>query len=68
MMVNFVKSFKDDHFIYFLMDYILGSELFDVIREVQVLPRLAPRFYISSLLIAIEYLHMQNIIYRDLKP
>jgi len=26
------------------------------------------QFYIGSMILAIEYLHLQNIIYRDLKP
>jgi cGMP-dependent protein kinase len=32
LMLTFMRSFKDTHFIYFLMEYIKGSELFDVIR------------------------------------
>ena len=26
------------------------------------------QFYVGSMILAIEYLHLQNIIYRDLKP
>ncbi len=32
--VKYYKSLKDDHFVYFLMEYIRGMELFDVIREI----------------------------------
>lgn len=68
MMLDFLRSFKDDSSIYFLMQYIRGSELFDVIREIGILSRNISRFYISSLLICMEYLHIKNVIYRDLKP
>lgn len=68
MMLSFVKSFKDAQHIYFLLEYIKGSELFDVIREIGVLKKAVGRFYISSLILSVEYLHMKNIIYRDLKP
>ena len=32
--MKFNQSFKDDHFIYFLVENIRGMELFDVIREI----------------------------------
>jgi cGMP-dependent protein kinase len=50
------------------MEFIKGSELFDVIREIGLLSKQVARFYIASLILCIEYLHMKNIIYRDLKP
>lgn len=68
LLVNFTKSFKDNHYIYFLMEYIKGFELFDVIREIGILTKEIAIFYIASLVLAVEYLHMKNIIYRDLKP
>lgn len=67
-MLTFMKSFKDSQHIYFLLEYIKGSELFDVIREIGILSKAIGRFYISSLILSMEYLHMKNIIYRDLKP
>lgn len=36
-MMRFYKSMKDDNFIYFLVEYIKGLELFDVIRDIGLL-------------------------------
>jgi len=33
-MMQFIRSFKDNNFIFFLVEYIKGMELFDVIREI----------------------------------
>ena len=35
--VQFIKSYKDSKFYYFLMEYIKGMELFDVMREIGLL-------------------------------
>jgi cGMP-dependent protein kinase len=43
-------------------------ELFDVIREIGILKRPEAVFYTANIIMAIEYLHTLNIIYRDLKP
>lgn len=32
--MNFYRSFKDHNYIYFLVEYVKGMELFDVIREI----------------------------------
>lgn len=67
-LLRFYRSFKDSSFIYFLTEYIKGCELFDTIREIGLLSRTIAKFYIASLMLCIEYLHIRNIIYRDLKP
>jgi len=43
--VNFIRSYKDDRFVYFLMEYINGLELFDAIRVIGLLNSDQTRFY-----------------------
>ncbi len=43
-------------------------ELFDAIREIGLLGTYDSQFYISQLILSVEYLHSQKIIYRDIKP
>jgi len=66
--MQLVRTFKDANHIYFLTEFIKGMELFDVIREIGLLGTLDSQFYIGSMILAIEYLHAQSIVYRDLKP
>ncbi|KAL4498348.1 hypothetical protein ABPG72_013154 [Tetrahymena utriculariae] len=67
-MMKFIKTFKDNQNVYFLLEYVKGMELFDVIREIGLLNTYDSQFYIASLLLNIEYLHTNSIIYRDIKP
>ena len=66
--MHFIKSFKDQNYIYFVEEYIKGMELFDVIREIGLLNLYDSQFYIGSLILCMEYLHFNHIIYRDIKP
>ena len=66
--VKLVKTLKDDKFIYFLMDYIRGKELFDVIRDIGVLTKSQTLFYGASIMLAVQYLHQRKFVYRDIKP
>lgn len=66
--VKLVKTLKDRNFIYFLMEYVEGTDLFSAIREIGLLNSYQTQFYGASLLLSASYLHERNIIYRDIKP
>ena len=62
------KFFQDSKFIYFVLDYIPGGELFTLMRKEVKFSVTNARFYITQIIDAINYLHEHKIIYRDLKP
>lgn len=66
--VDFIRSFKDASYVYFLTEYIEGLELFDALRVIGLVPLQLAQFYTASIILAIESLHNKGIVYRDLKP
>ncbi|KAJ9641727.1 cAMP-dependent protein kinase catalytic subunit [Knufia peltigerae] len=61
-------TFQDSKNLYMVMDFIEGGELFSLLRKSQRFPNPVAKFYAAEVTLALEYLHSQNIIYRDLKP
>ncbi|KZV23951.1 phototropin-1 [Dorcoceras hygrometricum] len=63
-------SFQTKTHICLITDYYPGGELFILLdrQPTKVLKEDAVRFYAAEVVIALEYLHCQGIIYRDLKP
>lgn len=53
---------------YFIMEYINGGDLFFHIRKARVFSIERTRFYAAELLLAIDFMHQNGVIYRDLKP
>lgn len=66
--VNLVSTFQDDKRLYMLMEFVNGGELFSYLRREGRLSLEFARFYSAEILLAFQYLHERNIVYRDLKP
>ncbi|XP_066330149.1 serine/threonine-protein kinase RHS3-like [Miscanthus floridulus] len=64
------SHFQTDKFCCLLMEYCCGGNLHSL-RQKQSSKRFtedAARFYACEVLLALEYLHMLGVVYRDLKP
>lgn len=61
-------SFQTEADLYFITDYMSGGELFWHLQREGRFSEQRAKFYIAELVIALEHLHDNNIVYRDLKP
>lgn len=60
-------SFQTTDRLCFVMEYVNGGELFVHLSKERVFGEERSRFYGAEIILALAYLHEQNIIYRDLK-
>ena len=63
-------SFQDSDNLYLIMDYLSGGDLRYHLSQRKAYPfnEAQVKFFISNIIIALEYIHNQQIIHRDLKP
>ncbi|XP_051121085.1 protein kinase PVPK-1-like [Andrographis paniculata] len=64
------SHFETENLSFLVMEFCPGGDL-HALRQKQpgkFFPEHAARFYLAEVLLALEYLHMLGIIYRDLKP
>lgn len=63
-------SFQTKTHVCLITDFAPGGELFMLVdrQPMKVLREDAVRFYAAEVVVALEYLHCQGVVYRDLKP
>eukprot|EP00697_Spironema_sp_BW2_P010841 gnl/Spiro4/26250_TR13087_c0_g1_i1.p1 gnl/Spiro4/26250_TR13087_c0_g1~~gnl/Spiro4/26250_TR13087_c0_g1_i1.p1 ORF type:complete len:333 (+),score=51.01 gnl/Spiro4/26250_TR13087_c0_g1_i1:103-1101(+) len=67
-MVRLHDTFQDDTYLYMVMDFVIGGEVFSHLRALGCFTNEMAKFYAAQIILAFEFLHMRNIVYRDLKP
>ncbi|TSK17985.1 cAMP-dependent protein kinase catalytic subunit PRKX [Bagarius yarrelli] len=67
-LIRLFWTHHDERFLYMLIDYVPGGELFSYLRNRGRFSNSTGLFYSAEIVCAIEYLHSKEIVYRDLKP
>ncbi|CAD8191282.1 unnamed protein product [Paramecium pentaurelia] len=67
-LINMVYSFQDRENLYLVMDLLTGGDLRQHLGRLRRFNELQTKFFVSCILLALEYLHNQNVIHRDVKP
>jgi len=67
-LVKLDYSFQTPEKIYFVIDYKQGGDLYERMKKIRRLDEAQAKFYVAETILALEYLHSKEIVYRDLKP
>ncbi|TPX40982.1 hypothetical protein SeMB42_g05796 [Synchytrium endobioticum] len=68
LIVELFVAFQDVSYLYMVMEYVAGGDLFSYLRRVQRFSEDDTKFYTAEVVCALDYLHQQMVVYRDLKP
>ena len=68
--VNMYFSFQDNDNLYLIMDYLSGGDLRYHLshRKSSLFTENQTKFFITNIIIALDYIHSKKIIHRDIKP
>ena len=66
--VNMYFAFQDFYNLYLVMDLLTGGDLRYHIAHKKTFTESQTKFFIANMLLALDYIHSQNIIHRDIKP
>lgn len=66
--IRMEQFFKDNSYIYFIVPFIKGGELYNHLKKFGRFEEYSAMFYVAQIILAIEYLHFMEIVYRDIKP
>ena len=67
-LVKLYCCFQDQEHLYFILEFIQGGELFFHLHREIRFDDDKTRFYIAELILVLNFLHTNKVIYRDIKP
>ena len=66
--VNYFETYDDKKYIYLVMEYVQGKEMFEKISQRKRFTEKMTAKYMQELFKAINHCHAQGVIHRDIKP
>ena len=66
--VNMYFCFQDFYNLYLVMDLLTGGDLRYHIAHKKTFSEQETKFFITNMILSLEYIHSKNIIHRDIKP
>ena len=66
--VNIKFAFQDEFKLYIITEFMQGGEMFFHLHKEKKFSNEKTKFYIIEIILAIEFLHKNKMLYRDLKP
>ena len=62
-----LEMFEDDKFIFIIMEYINGGNLFSFVKKRRKLPEKIAKILYKQIILGIKHIHSKNIVHRDIK-
>lgn len=66
--VKLYGSFQDPGHLYLVTEFLSGGEVFSHLRTMGHFPLDVVRFYAAEILLVLQHLHSNHVVFRDLKP
>ena len=68
--VNIKTAFQDESYLYLVSEFMQGGDMFFHLHDggIVTFNLEKTKFYIIELILALDFLHKNNMVYRDLKP
>lgn len=66
--VRGVYTFQSKQYLYMVMEFMKGGDFSHFLENVGYFDQKTAQFYLAQIVLALEYLHKNGIIHRDMKP